>query len=187
MFTWSGGGTRLPELLLGIEGAHQIENAAVALAILDQLPPDLKCEPEILRASLAQVRVAGRLEWLAPDLLVDCAHNPDGCVALATYLQRRDRRGSRTLLLGASRNKALRQMGSVLAPQVDRIFTTACAHPRSLPPGEVAQALEGLDLPVMPAGRVEDALQMARSQGGEVIVAGSVFLAGAVRDLVGRL
>jgi len=38
---------------------------------------------------------------------------------------------------------------------------------------------------VLPAGPIEEALDVARSDGGLVIVAGSVFLAGAVRELVG--
>jgi len=185
-FSWTGPDTSIQDLFVGLEGAHQVDNAAVALAVLDQLPPEFSCSPDVVRRSLEHVRVPGRIEWLAPDLLVDCAHNPDGCVALATYLRRRQRRASRTLLLGSSREKDLRQMASVLASQVDRVLTTACAHPRALPPGQVAASLEGLSVPVMPAGRIEEALRMARNDGDEVIVAGSVFLAGAVRDLVGR-
>ena len=185
-FSWTGPDSVLQDLFIGLEGAHQVDNAAVALAVLDQMPPAFSVDPAIIRKSLEQVRVPGRMEWLAPDLLVDCAHNPDGCVALATYLRRRQRRVSRSLLLGSSREKDLRQMASVLAPQVDRVLTTACAHPRALPPGEVASALEGLTVPVMPVGPIEEALRFARNAGDEVIVAGSVFLAGAVRDLVGR-
>ena len=41
-------------------------------------------------------------------------------------------------------------------------------------------------IPVLPAGPVEEALDEARVDGDIVIVAGSVFLAGAVRELVGR-
>ena len=41
-------------------------------------------------------------------------------------------------------------------------------------------------MPVLPAGPIEDALPMARQGRGLVIVAGSLFLAGAARDLLGR-
>ena len=53
-------------------------------------------------------------------------------------------------------------------------------------PGDVAAQLVDLKLPVTPAGRVEEALGVARATGGIVVVAGSLFLAGAVRELCGR-
>jgi folylpolyglutamate synthase/dihydropteroate synthase len=58
-----------------------------------------------------------------------------------------------------------------------------------MPAGDLAQKLVDVRLPVLPAGSIEDALTMALSEGAGpdelVVVAGSVFLAGAVRDLVG--
>ena len=65
------------------------------------------------------------------------------------------------------------------------MLTTSCGHPRSLSPGEVAEALVGLSNPVLPAGPVEQALPLALDTGACVVAAGSLFLAGAVRDLYG--
>ncbi len=184
-FIWQGPGTVRSGLGVGLEGTHQVDNAAVSLAIVDLLPMDLTCEDEAIREGIAEVRVPGRLEWVAPDVLVDSAHNLDGAVTLAAYLRGRPARGRRTLLLGCSREKDIRAMGAMLAPHVDRIFTTACAHPRALAPGRVAAALESLAVPVMPAGPIEQALPLARGPEQEVVVSGSVFLVGAVRELLG--
>ena len=75
-----------------------------------------------------------------------------------------------------------------LAGQVDRVLTTHCAHPRAIPAGDLAQKLIDVRVPVLPAGPIEEALPLALEgvSAGEdlVIVAGSVFLAGAVRELV---
>lgn len=184
-FTWRGWGTVRQEMSVGLSGVHQVENASIALAAVDLLPVHLACDDLAVRAGLAQAMIPGRLEWLAPDILIDCAHNPDAALTLASYLRARPRRATRTLLLGCSREKDIRAIGAILAPHVDRVFTTACSHPRALAPGEVAQVLEGMPIPVMPAGRIEEALALARAKGGEVVVAGSCFLAGAVRDLLG--
>ncbi len=40
-------------------------------------------------------------------------------------------------------------------------------------------------VPVVPAGPIADALSLARESGDLVVVAGSLFLVGAVRDLLG--
>jgi dihydrofolate synthase/folylpolyglutamate synthase len=184
-FAWQGPCSKRSGLSVGMAGHHQVDNAAVALAVLDLLPLELACDDVAIRAGMANVRVPGRLEWLAPDVLVDAAHNVDGAVTLAAYLRGRGTRLRRTLLLGASREKDIRAIGALLAPHVDRVLTTAGEHPRAMAPGDVAAALEGLAIPVMPAGPIEQALPLARSGGGEVIAAGSIFLVGAVRDLLG--
>jgi dihydrofolate synthase/folylpolyglutamate synthase len=177
--------TVLEGLVLGLAGDHQIVNAAVALRIVELLPDSLRPDEPAIRAGLLSARNQGRLEWLAPDLLVDGAHNPDGATVLAGYLAQLPRDRRRTLLLGAGADKDIRSVAFTLATQVDRVFTTACAHPKARPPGLVAEQLEGLPVPVSPAGPVEVALSHARAEGGLVIVAGSLFLVGAVRDLVG--
>jgi dihydrofolate synthase/folylpolyglutamate synthase len=172
-FAWQGPCSKRSGLSVGMAGHHQVDNAAVALAVLDLLPLELACDDVAIRAGMANVRVPGRLEWLAPDVLVDAAHNVDGAVTLAAYLRGRGTRLRRTLLLGASREKDIRAIGALLAPHVDRVLTTAGEHPRAMAPGDVA------------AGPIEQALPLARSGGGEVIAAGSIFLVGAVRDLLG--
>ena len=71
-----------------------------------------------------------------------------------------------------------------LASQVDRVLTTHCGHPRATPAGALAKKLIDVKIPVLPAGPIEDALSVAQKEDGMIIVAGSVFLAGAVRELV---
>ncbi|MDP2309027.1 MAG: folylpolyglutamate synthase/dihydrofolate synthase family protein [Pseudomonadota bacterium] len=184
-FDYRGGGHVREGLRLGIVGDHQVVNAAVALRIVDLLPPALAVGEPAVRAGLLAARNRGRLEWLAPDLLVDGAHNPDGATVLANYLSRLPRDRKRTLLLGAGTDKDVRGVAWALAPQVDRVYTTACAHPMARSPGDVAAQLEGLPVPVSPAGPLEEALPLAQADGGLVIVAGSLYLVGAVRDLAG--
>ena len=93
--------------------------------------------------------------------------------------------------MGASSDKDARSMMGPLAGQVDRVLTTHCAHPRATPAGDLAQQLVDVRVPVLPAGPIEQALVLAREDVDDaqdlVIVAGSVFLAGAVRELVGAL
>lgn len=174
------------ELSVGLEGAHQARNAAVAVALVGTLPAPLAPRPEAIRAGLTMARHPGRLEWLGDDLLVDCAHNDAGAVALAEHLRSLPSDGRRrTLLLGMSADKDARAVVVSLAPLVDRVLTTHCAHPRAASAGDLAALLVGVSVPVLPAGPVEQALELARAGDGLVIAAGSVFLAGAVRDLVG--
>lgn len=184
---WKQGDTSLKDLRVSLQGDHQVGNAAVAVAVVNQLPPPLRPSAGAVREGLAAVRHAGRLEEVEPNLILDCAHNGEAALRLADWLRTRPRPdGKRTLLLGMSNDKDPRAVVVSLAPHVDRVFTTHCQHPRAYSAGDLAQQLVGVDLPVLPAGPIEQALPLARAGGGEVVVAGSVFLAGAVRDLLRR-
>jgi dihydrofolate synthase/folylpolyglutamate synthase len=188
-FGWSYCGRTEHGLRVGMSGDHQMANAGVALTLLamigDRFPiPDWN---DVVRG-LAEARHPGRLEQAKAGLLIDCAHNVMGASSLAEYLRALPRTGRRTLLLGTSTDKDPREMMGPLASQVDRVWTTHCAHPRAMPAGDLAQKLVDVRVPVLPAGPIEDALAMAMEQRESdadlVVVAGSVFLAGAVRDLV---
>lgn len=188
-FSYRSARLSLSGLSCGLSGAHQVQNAGVALAMLERWSerrPELAVDEAALRAGLKAAHNPGRFEWLAEDLLIDGAHNVDGARALASALAALPRDRPRTLLLGASKDKDVRAIAAALRPMIDRVFTTSCAHPRAMMPGEVAERLVGLGVPVLPAGPIEDALPMAREGRGLVIVAGSLFLAGAARDLLGR-
>lgn len=184
-FCYRGPERDLDGLELRLRGGHQVWNAGVALAIVDQLPTHVRPDEAACREGLATVAHAGRIERITDDLWLDCAHNPVGADQLAVFLRELpDDVRPRTLLLGMSSNKDARGVARALAPLVDRVFTTHCAHPRAMSAGVLATHLVDLACPVLPAGPIEDALPMVRQMPGPVIVAGSVFLIGAVRDLV---
>jgi len=180
-----GAGGPREGLAVGLSGDHQRVNAAVALELVGLLPPALRVEDAAARVGLARAANPGRIERLAPDLVVDGAHNVDGAQVLAAWLAGLPRDRRRILLLGGGADKDLAAIGATLAPQVDQIWTTRGSHPKARSPFEVAAQLEGLAAPVTPAGPLAEALAAARNGRDLVIVAGSLYLVGDVRDLLG--
>lgn len=172
-------------------GAHQRPNAALAVALARSaadhlgrpLPPS-GGSPDPIAAGLKDVVWPGRLEWLGPDILLDCAHNAESARTLADALHVLPRR-PRVLVVSVVGGKAVREMLALLAPHVDVVVATRSSSPRALPPQELLAAL-----PAGPMARAlveEDplaALATARAAvgpGGLVVVAGSIFLVGEVR------
>ena len=81
-----------PPLTLALAGRHQLENAAVAVAILERWSAMVCHVPtEAIVTGLTECEWPARLEWLrlpgGGELLIDAAHNPAGAAALASYLQ----------------------------------------------------------------------------------------------------
>ena len=103
----------LPGITLALEGAHQRHNAAVAVALLEELSRGGFAAPDAaIRDALTHVRWPGRLEHFSvggTPVLIDAAHNPAGATALAAYLEEHGWRDA-TLVFGAMADKDVRGM-----------------------------------------------------------------------------
>jgi dihydrofolate synthase/folylpolyglutamate synthase len=132
------------------------------------------------------------------DLLLDGAHNEDGAAALASAVSDlapllRDADGESgssgvTLVLAAMADKSIAKIFSELAAspllQSARVICTSVGDDRSSTPEALAAMARGAGL----GARVEtvadphEALNAASRDRGAVIVAGSLYLVGAVRE-----
>ena len=180
---------RLPELRIGLLGAHQAENAAVALAVLDALQErhGIELDEAHLRTGLLAARWPGRLEVLDGGrlglrrVLLDGAHNPDGAAALARALGALGLRRP-AIVFGAMRGKKVRAVLEALAPLEPRFVFTRVEDPGAHEPEELAEIWRGLGGRAATAPDPEAAL--ARVEGDPVVVAGSLYLVGAVRGMI---
>jgi dihydrofolate synthase/folylpolyglutamate synthase len=161
---------------IGLLGRHQIDNAANAWAICEQLhiPQDA-----ILRG-LRNARWPGRLQLLAPNVLVDCAHNEDGVASLVSSLQTLfpDRRP--VLLMTMMADKAHETCIRRLTALADRLYATTLPLPRAMTPE--ALAAEAVCREAIPVADLETAVSMALDSlrpDELLVVCGSVYLAGA--------
>ena len=174
-------GQRIPSVQLGLAGEYQRDNAAIAVAALTALGArGLPVSKAALREGLAQARWPARLERHAgePELLFDAAHNPDGCAALARYLEA-ERPRPRVLIFGVMADKDYPQMLRLLAPHVEQVIYVEPQLPRAA----MAEQLQAC-LPGTAARDARDALRRARSaagSGGLVICAGSIFAVAELR------
>ena len=180
---------RLTGLRIGLLGAHQAGNAAVALALLDALDErfGLTIGEDALRRGLAEVRWPGRLELLDGSalglgrVLLDGAHNPAGAAALARALADLGLQAP-TIVFGAMRGKDVRGVLTALAPLEPRFVFTRVDDPGALPPAELAAAWASIGGEARIAPDPEAALGLA--DGDPVVVAGSLYLVGAVRGMI---
>ena len=186
-FSYRGLGIHYDGLTCALEGRHQLDNAACALALLGAAAPQgIAVTSEAVRAGLRVVNWPGRLEVLdrRPTILVDGAHNPAAATALADYLTLSDRSyPSRpvVLVLGMMRDKDHRGFVDPLRSLVDEVVLTQADLPRSATAQELRASLGGL-LPqphVVPS--LSDAIALARQLAtldGLVCVTGSLMLVG---------
>ena len=186
-FSYRGLGMQYDGLTCALEGRHQLDNAACALALLGAAAPKgIAVTADAVRAGLHAVNWAGRLEVVdrRPTILLDGAHNPAAATALADSLTRSDRsHPSRpvVLVLGMMRDKDHRGFVEPLRDLVDEVVLTQADLPRAATAQELQASLEGL-LPhphLVPS--ISDAMALARqlaTPDGLVCVTGSLMLVG---------
>jgi len=167
-----------------LEGAHQLENAAIAIALARWAPVG---DLAVAARGLERVVWPGRFERVRHadvELVLDGAHNVDGARALAATLESAGLSGV-TLLFGAMDDKDVEGVARHLRPFVARAVLTEPAGRAPAPLARLEAAFGGGTPVPDPRAALERALAETPA-GGTVLVAGSLYLVGAVRaELLG--
>jgi dihydrofolate synthase/folylpolyglutamate synthase len=175
---------------LNLRGAHQIQNASVAIRLADALRlHGFTITDEQIRFGLAHVHHPARLELIPfqPAFLLDGAHNPAGAQALRDYLEEFNH-GELTLIFAAMRDKKLHRIAEVLFPLADRLILTTINNPRAasietLKP--LAQQFRRGE--VMTGASSAAAVSTAIAEtplDGLICVTGSLYLLGETRPMI---
>ncbi|HET9929944.1 MAG TPA: folylpolyglutamate synthase/dihydrofolate synthase family protein [Polyangiaceae bacterium] len=181
-----------PEPIAGAPLAYpRIALLGSNLAVAVTIGRELGWAPEVLAQGVENTVWPGRNELLhrnGQDLtLLDCAHNPDGAVALShaldpTVLAEVESRREIALVFGALSTKNWRAMLRRLEQVAGQRIYVAAPISKAVDPREMLAVSNG-----EVAASVEQALTRARElvgPKGVVVVAGSTFLVGAARALL---
>ncbi len=191
---------RYDDLFLPVYGAHQAQNAAVALAAVESLLSDQALDPELVSAAFAQVSTPGRLEVIrrSPTIILDAAHNPHGAEACAAALADSFAFDPLIGVMGVMADKDYEGVLGALEPQLAHLVCTQNSFSRSLRAealAEVAAEVFGEDrVTVVPrlADAIDIAAAMAEAGGadggslgsGAVLITGSVVTVGEARAML---
>jgi dihydrofolate synthase/folylpolyglutamate synthase len=175
---------------LGLLGAHQGANAAVALAALDQLTlQGWNISESSVRRGLGEVRWPARIEVVArrPTVILDAAHNGASIAALVQTLRESVTARRRILVFATTRDKQVSEMLSVLLPHFDQVILTRYENnPRGVPADELAAtARQMTDSAVQICPSPESAWRAAcelASDDDLICVTGSFFIAAEMRS-----
>ena len=136
----------LQDVRLGMVGAHQAANAAVAIATLQQLElAGWRIPEDAVYRGLAAARCPARIEVVAqrPTVVLDTAHNLASIDALLKTLEASFEGRQRVLIFAAGRDKDVFGMLKGLLPGFDSIILTQYLdNPRAVTPADAKQILE---------------------------------------------
>ena len=179
------------DVFVPLNGAHQGDNAAVALTAVETffaapLPEDVVTE------GFAEVTMPGRFEIMGrqPLVIIDGAHNPVGAdVCADVFFGDFHPEGRRILIVGTLRDPD-EMLAALRADEFDLVFVCTAPSPRGVPVADLVRAAEQLGCDNVTAfDSVEQACHrvMDYADGDDaVLVAGSLYIAGAARSVFSR-
>jgi dihydrofolate synthase/folylpolyglutamate synthase len=172
-------------------GAHQAENAALAVGLVELLANHgIEIGEEAIRAGIKSVRWPGRFQIVSrsPYVILDGAHDEVGAAALAATLESLFPSRRIILVLGVGRDKDVQAIASTLGPLADRVMATASSSPRALDAHELQRIVfrqcrhTAAYTPVSLALR--EAVDQARSSDVGVVT-GSLYVVGEAMRVLG--
>lgn len=161
------------DILLGLSGINQAENAALAL----QCARLLNIDKKFIAQGLQNAVHKGRFEFLSqnPTVIFDGAHNPDGALSLALNLTRYFGEEKFTVVYAAMADKEIQKIINILSKKADEfIFTSVSGNERSAQKADFDKI--NLSVKASYYQTLSEALDYAKTTNRNIIITGSLYL-----------
>jgi dihydrofolate synthase/folylpolyglutamate synthase len=179
------------EVFLPLYGAHQAQNAALALAAVEAfLGGEDALDADLVREAFAEVTSPGRLEIIrrSPSIVLDAAHNPHGAAAVVAALEDSFVFSPLIGVIGVMGDKDYEGLLSELEPVLAHVVLTQNSSSRSMPAADLAEVAIGIfgNDRVSHTASLDDAIDQAAALAeaggafGEAIGSGGVLVTGSV-------
>lgn len=167
-----------------VNGRHQTQNAATAVKTMEVLNSrGLGISPHALYEGIKNNFIPGRVEMIAgdPPYILDGSHNEESVRALTEFLKQKNLKDL-TLIFGVLRDKKYRRMIAHLLPHVKNIVLTEPKSKRAFSAQRLVPYFNGHTVTIKTDYR--EALECARAFSNPVLITGSIYLSGEMRNLI---
>ena len=192
-FNYFGINTVLRNMRTGLPGSHQINNAALALAVCEILNQNkTNLSSQNIKQGLAQNRWPGRLEKISssPHVILDGAHNLAGARMLAKFLSENMRDKNITLIIGILNDKPYAGMLTALLPVCSKAILTRPKIDRALSPEKLFRKakkhIKNIEIIPDVGKAIKHAIKTA-SANDVICIAGSLYLVGEAKEALDLL
>lgn len=161
-----------------LSSAHQQRNAALALALIQHVCPEIDIQQVVQR--FVSVRFPGRFWQVSEWLYADIAHNPDKISALACELEQKFPQVGKLFVVGVSGQRSVRATLSPLLPLAKMMIVTGAAF-KGQAARQVQAELEDLHgaVPLLVIAEPQQALSVAQAMRAAediIILTGSTYM-----------
>lgn len=176
------------DFVLPLVGRHQIYNCLTAVSAIEAIKPEgFAITDKNITNGIANVSFPARMERISvePLVVLDGAHNPQGCEALEKAMALTDKK--KLVLMGMLRDKDWADASAKIGRQAAAVFTVAPDNPRALPAEELAREMGKIVPNTLAFETVEEAVEAAAAgldANTALFCCGSLYLAAEVRPIL---
>ena len=191
VFTYKSSRLVLEDISLRMPGSHQMKNAALACAVVEELREQGYQIPELaIRNGIRKTSFPGRFEILRkqPDVIIDGAHTLEGMRLLKSTFRQLYPEVKALLLLGMLKDKNYEALVNIIAPIAREVVCVPPQGPRALDPAELASLISKRGIPVISAASISEGFDMLLKKAKKqdvLLAAGSLYMIGPVRRACG--
>ncbi len=179
--TYRGPRFQLTESPIGLAGMHQVENAALAIALVESITGRFCITNNAVARGIADTRWPCRLERVLddPPVYIDVAHNPAGIQRLAESMPQC------IVVFAASSDKNIKEMIEGLKPIASRLLITSFEGARATPLHVLDRVASDIEHTLH--GSLRDAIAAGIAEASEkrpLLITGSIFTAAQARQVL---
>lgn len=178
---------------ISMAGAHQVENGACALTVIEVLNKKgiIRVDSEKVKVGMKRAKQAGRLELLQikPTILLDGAHNEAGVLALSQTIGEHMACQKLLLVIGILADKDVDRMIDAYRCIPGDIVASEPDNPRRLSSKDLCQKILATGRTCQAIGdwqRACDYVEAHKQDYDGIIFSGSLYLIGKVRERLGH-
>ncbi len=166
---------------LKVVGKHQVLNCATAIRAVEELP--FQINKDLTQKSISECFLLGRIEKIGenPAIYIDGSHNSESVSALSTFLKEHNF-SDMTLIFGILKDKNYIDVIKQLEPFIGRVILCQVSSDRALESSFLYKYF------TVKEKYIEDdyakALKRALSFNKTILICGSIYLAGLMRDYI---
>lgn len=189
-FTITGSRGSYKDLWLPLLGRHQLENAAVAIAVLELLiEAGYEIKIEHIKKGLATTSWPARLEVLGeePLIILDGAHNYEGAKSLRQALDEYFPSRQIIMVLGMLADKERARVVNKLVPGARTVIVTRPNNPRAGNWQQLAEEVRPLVKDTRIVENIKEAIEQAlaiANPAGLVCITGSLYMVAEAREFI---
>jgi len=172
--------TALENTPLGLSGAFQKQNAALAVAALRAA--GITVSDEMLAAALRDVSWPGRFQIVQQHIVLDGGHNPAAVALLVQNWREHYGEEKASIIFGALADKDSAAMLQLLAPIAREFLLVPVRSQRSADPADLAVHV---NVPCRVEASLGEALARVCTSPGLMLITGSLFLVGEAMECLG--
>lgn len=178
---------RRKKMQVSLLGEHQLHNAAIVLATIDELiGKGWKISEEAIRLGLEETKWPGRFEVLGnnPTFIIDGGHNPQCMEALAVNIKKYLSGKKVVAITGVLQDKDYAEMYRPILPLVSEFVCITPPCPRKLEAEQLAEHLAKEGATARACKSIKEGVEVAMklaSDTGAVVCVGSLYSIGDIK------